>query len=81
MRSKKDDNEFAQTVFELAANQQEFRPFVFHNEGDEIEVFGKSDTYYSEWINPHLSLYRSEETDEIIGCCVHGVSGLINKHS
>ena len=74
-----DDKEFEQTVFEIAAEagQEEFRPFVFYNDGGEIEVFGKQDSYYGEWINPHLTLYRSEVTNEIIGCCIHDAAWLM----
>ena len=51
------DQEFADTVFEIATRAAcEFSPFVLHNkDGDCVEVFFSSNSYYGKWINHDLT--------------------------
>jgi hypothetical protein len=69
---------FEEVVLGMVENMSgDFKPFVMKNEGDEIEVFASRDDYHAKWINPHLSLYFSDETGNLVGCCIHGVSRLM----
>ena len=55
-------------IEEMFGEPESFEPFAFYSSaGDLVECFFTSEPYYGEWINPHLTIYRSDETDEIIG--------------
>ena len=61
-------------------DNEPFEPFVFYNEGDEMEVFLKPAKFYGKWINHNLTIYYSDETEnEVVGVCIHNVSGIIKK--
>lgn len=58
------------------ANQ--FVPYChLHKESDALTVYFEGDPDYSERLNDHVTLYRSLETDEVIGCRIKGISSLI----
>jgi hypothetical protein len=52
-----------------------FAPFAEYDaDGDCIEFFAKPDPYFAERIDPLLTVYRSQETKEIVGSLIKGVS-------
>ena len=56
-----------------------FRPFTFYNEdGDCVESFFKMDSYYAKRIDDYITLYLSDETDEVIGFVLKNVKELVN---
>jgi len=77
------DQEFAARIFEIVGEQVEhFEPYVFNNtEGDCIEFFVSDDDYYGEWIDAYLTVYRSQETDEIVGFVISNVKRILDKLS
>lgn len=57
-----------------------FEPYVVYNQdGDQIEVFLKNDAYYGQWINENLVILCSQDTDEVIGVEVAGVTKLTKR--
>ncbi len=53
---------------------------IFYNKyGDCIQVYCKDETGYADRINGILTLYKSLETDEVIGCQIKDVSYFVNK--
>ena len=59
-----------------------FEPFAYYNhEGDCVEFFAKSEKYYGQWIDHYVTVYRSSETDEIIGSLITNVRYLCKKLS
>jgi len=75
------DDDFAEQIRSIfGGNTEPFKPFAFYNEaGDEIEFFLSNDNYYGQWINHFMTVYRSEETNEIIGGCIHQLNHLMKK--
>jgi hypothetical protein len=54
-----------------------FVPFASRNEhGDSIEFVFSEEDYYGKWVNSRLTLYISQETGQIVGCEIGGVSSL-----
>ena len=55
---------------------KQFVPYChFHKDADALTVYFEGDADYSERLNDHITVYRSLETKEIIGCRVKGISG------
>jgi hypothetical protein len=57
-----------------------FEPFAFYNsDGDCVEFYAKGEMYYGDRIDDDVTLYRSEETDEIIGAVIKNIKSLFRK--
>lgn len=55
-------------VKEILQEMGEFHPYVYYNEsGDCVEFFVSNEQYNGDYINRYLTVYRSQETDGIIG--------------
>lgn len=58
------------------ANQ--FVPYYYLSEAsDSLTVYFEGDADYSERLSDHVTLYRSLETDEVVGCRIKGISGIL----
>jgi hypothetical protein len=47
------------------------------DESDALTVYFEGDADYSERLNDHVTLYRSLETNELVGCRIKGVRGIL----
>jgi len=57
---------------------KEFSPYVELNEqADALTAYFKSDADYSSRLTDHVTLYLSLDNDELIGCRIKGVSGIL----
>ena len=57
---------------------QRFTPYCYLSvDADALTAYFEGDADYSERLNDHITLYRSLETKEIVGCRVKGISSLI----
>lgn len=57
---------------------KQFVPYMHLNrESDALTVYFEGDADYSERLNDHITLYRSLETKEVVGCRIKGISDLI----
>ena len=57
---------------------RKFVPYCYLNQqADALTVYFEGDADYSERLNDHVTLYRSLETKEIVGCRVKGISGIL----
>lgn len=57
---------------------RKFVPYCYLSEqADALTVYFEGDADYSEWLNEHITLYRSLETKEIVGCRVKGIESVI----
>ena len=55
-----------------------FQPYcVTSSEADALTAYFKGDADYSERLTDHVTLYRSVETNEIVGCRIKGISGIV----
>jgi hypothetical protein len=71
------NEEFAARVLELATPAEEFSPTAYYDlDGDCIEFLARPDNFYAERVDDLVTVYHSQETDEIIGSLLKGVTGL-----
>ena len=60
------------------APARQFVPYCYLNEGaDALTVCFEGDADYSERLNDHVTLYRSLDTKEIVGCRIKGIEGIL----
>jgi hypothetical protein len=59
----------------LARPAEQFKPTAtYDRDGDCIEFLAKPDSFYAERIDDLVTVYYSQETDEVIGSLIKGVS-------
>src|SRR5438093_8781193 len=67
--------EFANRVMLLAKPGEQFRPTATYDpDGDCIEFLAKPDPFYAERVDDLVTVYYSQDTDEVIGSLIKGVS-------
>ncbi len=67
--------EFAKRMGLLARPAEQFRPTATYDpDGDCIEFLAKPDPFYAERADDLVTVYYSQETGEVIGCLLKGVS-------
>jgi hypothetical protein len=72
------NEEFAQLVLSKVPPDHEFKPSADYDaDGDCIEFIAAPDSYYAERIDALVTVYRSQETDEIVGSLIKGVRKFI----
>ena len=72
--------EFADYIQAMAdqSPKEPFRPSVFYNRAGQLfEFLFEDEDYYAEWINPHLTVYKSFADNRVIGGEVTFVHDLI----
>ncbi|HZL36588.1 MAG TPA: hypothetical protein VFC78_14810 [Tepidisphaeraceae bacterium] len=73
--------EFAEHVTKLARSAPAFEPTVTYDpDGDCIEFLLKPDSFYGARIDDLVTVYYSQESNEIIGSLIKGVNGFLKKH-
>lgn len=56
----------------------EFRPYLaISHEADTLTAYFKPDADYSKRLTDHVTLYRSLDSHEIVGCRIKGISGIL----
>jgi len=69
------DIDFAKRMMLLARPAEQFRPTATYDpDGDCIEFLAKPDPFYGERVDDLVTVYYSQETGEVIGSLVKGVS-------
>lgn len=69
------NEQFAEAILAAARPADPFvRTATYDPDGDCIEFLAKPDSFYGERIDDLVTVYRSNETDEVIGSLVKGVS-------
>jgi hypothetical protein len=67
--------EFAKRMTLLARPAEQFRPTATYDpDGDCIEFLAKPDPFYAERLDDLVTVYYSQETGEVIGSLLKGVS-------
>jgi hypothetical protein len=55
-----------------------FQPYVAHSpEADALTVYFNADPDYSQRLTDHVTLYRSIKTNELVGCRIKGIGGIL----
>jgi len=69
------NEEFAQRMMLLARPAEQFEPTATYDpDGDCIEFLAKPDPFYAERVDDLLTVYYSQDTGEVIGSLLKGVS-------
>jgi len=69
------NDEFAKRMLLLARPAEQFRPTAtYDTDGDCIEFLVKPDPFYAERVDDLVTVYYSQETGELIGSLIKGVS-------
>jgi hypothetical protein len=67
--------EFAKRMLLLGRPAEQFRPTATYDpDGDCIEFLAKPDPFYGERVDDLLTVYYSQETGEVVGSLLKGVS-------
>lgn len=68
------NEDFAQLVLSKAPADYQFQPSAYYDpDGDCIEFIAAPDSYYAERIDALVTVYRSQETNEVVGSLIKGV--------
>jgi hypothetical protein len=69
------NDEFAKRMMLLARPAEEFEPTAtYDRDGDCIEFLAKPDPFYAERVDDLVTVYYSQETNEVVGSLLKGVS-------
>lgn len=69
-------SDFAKRMMLLARSAEEFEPTATYDpDGDCIEFLVKPDPFYGERVDDLVTVYYSQETNEVVGSLLKGVSG------
>jgi hypothetical protein len=71
------NDEFGKVVMDLASPERPFVPkAIYDPDGDFVEFVIKPDNFYAERVDDLLTVYRNEETGELVGSYIKSVSSL-----
>ena len=71
----KSNEEFAKKIMQIADTTEAFKPHaIYDHDGDCIEFFVDADDFYAQRIDDLVTVYYSQETNEIVGSLIKGVS-------
>lgn len=69
-------SDFARRMMLLARPAEQFEPTATYDpDGDCIEFLAKPDPFYAERVDDLVTVYYSQETNEIVGSLIKGVAG------
>jgi len=69
------NQEFAKRMMLLAKPAEQFRPTATYDpDGDCIEFLASPESFYAERVDDLVTVYYSQETGEVIGSLIKGVS-------
>lgn len=73
-------SDFAKQMMLLAHPAEKFQPTATHDpDGDCVEFLAKPDPFRAERIDDLVTVYYGQETDEVVGALIKGVSGFYKK--
>ncbi len=74
------NSDFAKRMMLLAKPADQFKPTaMYDSDGDCIEFLAKPDAFYAERIDDLVTVYYSQETGEVIGSLIKGVTKFCNE--
>ena len=75
MTATTSNQDFAKRMTLMAGDAKKFKPTATYDpDGDCIEFLAKPDPFYAERVDDLVTVYYSQETDELIGSLIKGVS-------
>lgn len=80
MYKNMEPEDFTKLVYATAPAPEAFRPIaIYSHDGDCIKFFAKPDSYYRVRVDSFVTVYRAQETGEIVGCLIKGISSFMKK--
>ena len=74
------NSDFAKRMMLLARPAEQFEPTATYDpDGDCIEFLAKPDPFYAERVDDLVTVYYSQETNEVIGSLIQGVRSFCQK--
>ncbi len=74
------NSDFAKRMMLLARPAEQFEPTATYDpDGDCIEFLAKPDSFYAERVDDLVTVYYSQETHEVVGSLIEGVSQFCSK--
>ena len=74
------NSDFAKRMMLLARPADQFEPVATYDpDGDCIEFLAKPGPFYAERVDDLVTVYYSQETDEVIGSLIKGVTSFCSK--
>src|ERR1700722_14126470 len=74
------NSEYSKFVRDLAKPTEPFSPTATYDpDGDCIEFLAKPDSFYAERVDDLVTVYYSQETDEVVGSLIKDVSAFCKK--
>lgn len=71
------NDDFAKRVMAIAQPAEQFKPAATYDpDGDCIEFLVSPDSFYAERVDDLVTVYYSQETKEVIGSLIKGISKL-----
>lgn len=65
-------------TLETQVDNGDFRPYcILSDEADALTAYFKGDADYSVRLTDHVTLYRSIDSNEIVGCRIKGISDIL----
>jgi hypothetical protein len=75
-------SDFARRMMLLARPAEHFEPTATYDpDGDCIEFLAKPDPFYAERVDDLVTVYYSQETNEVVGSLIKGVTAFCKKIS
>ena len=75
-------SDFAKQMMELAESAEAFVPTATYDpDGDCIEFIAKPDSFYAERVDDLVTVYHSQETNEVVGSLIKGITGFTKRLS
>lgn len=73
-------DDFARQMMHLARPAERFEPTAAYDpDGDCIEFLARPDPFYAERVDDLVTVYYSQETHEVVGSLIKGVSSFCKK--
>lgn len=74
------NDDFAKLALECIDKDVKFEPVaIYDKDGDCVEFLTSNESFYAKRMDDLVTVYYSQETDEIIGSLIKGVSKYISK--
>jgi len=74
------NNLMAETIIDFFGGDPQFSAEPWYNpSGDSIHYHLTPEEFFGDRVDDKLTLYRSRETNEVVGCQIKGISAILKK--
>lgn len=74
-------DEFAEYMKNSLATMGEFRPSAYYDpDSDLLMCHFSGSSYYGEWLDQHVTVYRDQETKEVVGFEINNARAFVERY-